>query len=149
MPADSDQALPELPHTWRPLGVRVTAVFVSVMLLVVCVFAWIGFSAEVRDQFTLWQRLTLVGFGVLIGGILYALFRSRVTATEDGLVVVNGYRTYRYEWAQIIAVRMPSGAPWATLDLGDGTTAQVLALQGSDGERARSGVRVIRALLDR
>ncbi len=151
MPAASEpeQVLPELPHTWRPLGVRVAAVFFFGMLLVVCVFAWVGFSAEVRDEFTFWQRLTLIGFGVGIGGTLFALFRSRVTASEDGLVVVNGYRTYRYEWAQIIAIRMPAGAPWATLDLSDGTIAQVLALQGSDGERARSGVRVIRALMDR
>lgn len=149
MPAASDGTTPALPHTWRPLGVRLAGVFFFAILLLVCGFAWFGFTDEVRSQFTLWQRTTLVMLGGLIGAVLYGLYRSRVTATEDGLVVVNGYRTHRFEWAEVVAIRMPSGAPWATLDISDGTTCQVIALQGSDGLRARHGVRAIRALLDR
>lgn len=149
MPAVSDEHQLDLPHTWRPLGVRLAGVFFFAILLVVCGFAWFGFTDEVRAQFTLWQRTTLVMLGLLIGSVLWGLFRSRVTATDDGLEIVNGYRVHRFEWAQVVAIRMPSGAPWATLDISDGTTCQVIALQSSDGLRARHGVRSIRALLNR
>ena len=54
--------------------------------------------------------------------MLYALVRSRVVAEKDRLVVVNGYRRHEYDWAEIVAVHLPPGAPWATLDLADGTT---------------------------
>ena len=44
---------------------------------------------------------------------------------------------------------MPRGAPWASLDLADGTAASVMALQATDGERALTGVRQLRSLLER
>ena len=51
-------------------------------------------------------------------------------------MVVNGYRRREYEWAEIVAVHLPPGAPWVTLDLADGDTAPVMGIQGSDGDRA-------------
>ena len=36
---------------------------------------------------------------------------------------------------------LPPGAPWATLDLSDGTTVSAMGIQGSDGARARRAVR--------
>jgi hypothetical protein len=64
-------------------------------------------------------------------------------------VVVNGFRTRRLEWEQVLGVHLPAGAPWATLDLADGTTISAMAFQGSDGKAARDGVRQLRALIDR
>ena len=31
-------------------------------------------------------------------------------------------------------MHLPPGAPWATLDLADGTTISAMAIQGSDGD---------------
>ena len=70
-----------------------------------------------------------------------------MVATETGLMVVNGYRTRRFEWSQVIGVSLPRGAPWATLDLSDGTTVSVMGIQGSDGARARRAVRELRACI--
>jgi hypothetical protein len=53
------------------------------------------------------------------------------------------------EWEQVLGVHLPAGAPWATLDLADGTTISAMAFQGSDGKVARDGVRQLRALIDR
>jgi hypothetical protein len=150
MPDDSrGTVVPTLPHTWRPLGVRVAVVFFGAMLLIVCIAAWYGFDPSVRDRFTFLQRATLVGFGLCFALAGWSLGRSRATATEDGLVVVNGLRRRRYDWAQVVAVHLGAGAPWATLDLADGTTVSVMAFQGADGRRARQGVRELRALLER
>jgi hypothetical protein len=153
MPAGSDrsagQGLPALPHTWRPLGVRVAVAGLGLMLVVVCAAAWFGFDESVRDRFTVLQRLTILAMGAGFGACGWALARARVTAEMEALVVVNGFRTRRLEWEELVAIHLPAGAPWATLDLADGTTISAMAFQGSDGRRARDGVRQVRALIDR
>jgi hypothetical protein len=73
--------------------------------------------------------------------------RSRVVAERDRLVVVNGYRRHEYSWPEVLAVHLPPGAPWAVLDLADGTSAPAMGIQGSDGGRARLAVRQLRTLL--
>ena len=151
MPAGSEPAGPAtvgLPHTWRPFGVRMAGAVFGGALLVVCAFAWFGFDEETRAKFTPFQRGTLVFLGLLGFAVFYALVRSRVVATADRLVVVNGFRRREYEWAEIIAVHLPPGAPWAVLDLSDGTSAPAMGIQGSDGARAATAVRQLRALID-
>jgi hypothetical protein len=151
MPAGSDVVAPEvvsLPHTWRPLGARVAVIFFGTMLLLITAFAWFGFDPEIRAKFTLFQRSTIVFIGLLYAVAGYALARSRVVASESGVVVVNGYRRHDYEWAEVLSIHLPPGAPWATIDLADGTTASLLAIQGSDGDRARAAVRTLRSLID-
>jgi hypothetical protein len=150
MPADSDPAATvALPHTWRPFGVRMASTVLGGGLIVVCALTWIGFDDETRARFTLFQRGTLVGFGLLVFALWFALVRSRVVAEQDRLVVVNGYRRREFEWPEVLAVHLPPGAPWVTLDLADGTTVAAMGIQGSDGDRARRAARELRALVDR
>ena len=150
MPAASEgPALPALPHTWRPTGVRFAVVGFGLMLFVVCAAAWFGFDDETRAKFNVLQRLTLLVMGAGFAVIGWALGRARVTAEQTSLVVVNGFRTRRLEWEQVLGIHLPAGAPWATLDLADGTTVSAMAFQGSDGRSARDGVRQLRALIDR
>jgi hypothetical protein len=156
MPAASDHPAPggqvgpvEIPHTWRPLGVRVSGIVLFVGLAVVCALTWIGFDAETRARFTPFQRGTLAFFGLLTFTLFHSLTRSRVVAEPDQLVVVNGYRRRAFEWAQVIAVRLPPGAPWVTLDLADGTTVSAMGIQGSDGARAKRAARELRATVER
>lgn len=149
MPAASDPAAVALPRTWRPLGPRVAAAVSVGVLLLIMVFLWLGFDAETRASVTTFQRGTVIALMLLGFATLYALIRSRVDAEMDKLIVVNGYRRHEYSWAEIVAVRMPPGAPWATLDLADGTTVSALAIQSSDGARARRAVRQLKWLVDR
>ena len=138
-----------LPRTWRPFGARIAVIFFGAMLVVICAFAWFGFDPEIRAKFTLFQRATIFFIGMLYVTAGYAIARSRVVATEAGLLVVNGYKRRELEWAEIISIHLPAGAPWATIDLADGNTASMLAIQGSDGDRARDAVRALRALINR
>ncbi len=157
MPAASDPApgsgrpssLPSLPHTWRPLGVRIAVLGLGLMLVVVCAAAWFGFDQSVRDRFTWLQRSTLLAMGAAFAACGWALARARVTAEMEALVVVNGFRRRQLAWEEVLAIHLTEGAPWATLDLADGTTISAMAFQGSDGRRARDGVRQVRALIDR
>lgn len=134
--------------TFRPLGVRLASYVLGALLLVVVVVMWLSFPAEIRDQFTILERITLVGFGVLLYACGYALARSRVVARESGLTVVNGYRTRRFEWNEVLAVSLRAGSPWAMLDLSDGTTVPAMGIQSSDGARATRQVRRVRALVN-
>jgi hypothetical protein len=146
MPAVSE---PALPHTWRPLGVRLAVGFFGGLLAVVCVAAGIAFGPEVRARVSFFQNATLVLIAALAAAVAWGLVRCRVTATDAGLEVVNGYRTHRYEWAEVLAVHMPQGAPFPTLDLADGTSRPALGIQASDGDRARVAIRQLRMLLAR
>ena len=152
MPAGSDSSsarvpAPALPHTWRPLGARVAVWLLGGLLFVVSVVVWIAIGEEIRSQFTGLERATLVFLALLLAVTYNALVRSRITATTEGLTVVNGYRKRTYEWSQVIGMSLSRGAPWGTLDLSDGTTVSVIGVQGSDGARARRAVREIRAAI--
>ena len=146
MPAVSE---PTLPHTWRPLGVRLAMLFFGGLLAVVCVAGWLAVGAEVRAQVTPFQQVTMLVIAATATAVAWALVRCRVTATTSGLQLVNGFRTHRYEWAEVLAVHMPSGAPFPTLDLADGTSRSALGIQASDGDRARQAVLELRLLLAR
>ncbi|WP_395658697.1 PH domain-containing protein [Nocardioides sp.] len=149
MPAGSEPVRPvSLPRTWRPFGVRLAGAVLGGGLLVVCAMTWFTFDQETRDKFTVFQRLTLLAIGVGVFMLFHALVRSRVLATDEHLVVVNGYRRHDYDYAQVVAVRFPPGAPWVTLDLADGTTVAAMGIQGSDGSRARQAVRELRTVVE-
>lgn len=145
-PQAPDPALPALPRTYRPMGPRIVAVLLLVGLGVVCTMAWYSFDADVQALFTTFEKLTMAFIALLILACVHALTRSRVTARETGLVVVNGYRRRELAWAQIVAIRLPRGAPWVRLDLSDGSEISAMGIQGSDGDRARVAVRELRRL---
>jgi Bacterial PH domain len=149
MPAVSDPSGPALPHTWRPLGVRLAVLFFGGLLAVVCIAAWIAVGADVRARVSVFQRATMVAVAAMAVAVAWGLVRCRVTATEGGVEIVNGYRRHVFEWPEILAVRLPRGAPFATLDLADGTTAMALAIQSADGARAGVAVRELRVLVER
>ena len=133
-----------LPHTWRPFGARIAA---SVGGACCWWCAWSRGSVLGRDPGTVHAvpALTLVFLFGLAFLAWFALVRSRVVADADRLVVVNGYRTHVYEWAEVVAIRLrrarrgrPSTSPTAR--------RSAMAIQGSDGARARTAVRQLRAL---
>jgi hypothetical protein len=146
MPAGSERVT--LPHTWRPLGVRVAAIVLFTLLGVVVAFAWYSFDDRTRAAFTAFQIGTLIAMALLALSLGYALARSRVVAEPDRLVVVNGYRQHVYEYAEVVEAYLPPGAPWVTLDLADGNTVSAMGIQGSDGQRAQSALRELRAVLE-
>jgi hypothetical protein len=148
MPADSDAGQQRLPLRFRPLGVRVAASVLALVLALVVTVLWLQFPPDVQESFTLFQKLTLLVFGLMIGAIGHALARCRVDADERGLTVVNGYRRHTYDWSQVVAVTLRPGNPWAVLDLSDGTSQAAMGIQGSDGGRAQAQVRRLRALVD-
>lgn len=146
MGASSDKPV-TLPHTWRPFGARLMGTVAGALLVVMVVAVWFSFSADIRSRFSSLERGTLVFLGLIALAVWYALMRSRVTATERGVSVVNGYKRRDYEWSQLVSVNLRRGAPWAGIDLSDGTSISAVGIQGSDGARAIRAVQELRRLM--
>jgi hypothetical protein len=144
----SGDALPSLPHRFRPLGVRFAASLCGGLLLTVALVVWFAFPPEIRHKFTAFQLVTVLAFGLALATCGYALSRSRVDARPDGVTVVNGYKRRHFEWTEILSVTLRPGSPWVVLDLSDGTSVPAMGIQGSDGARAGRQVRQLRALVD-
>ena len=146
--AGSGTGAPPLPVRFRPYGVRVAAVVFSVLLLGTLTAVFVALPDEIQRGFSFLQWLTVGGMvlGALV--IANALARCRVDCDEEGVTVVNGYRTYRFVWGQVVAVTLRPGDPWTGLDLSDGTTRAAMGIQGSDGQRARRQARQLRALTE-
>jgi hypothetical protein len=149
MPAGSDPVEgTTVPVTFRPLGIRIATVVLGLLLVGVGAAVWFAFPQSVRDQFTLLQRLTLLGFALGMAAAGYALARCRVEARPEGLLTVNGFRSHLYAWGDVAGVTLRAGAPWAMLELADGGRAAAMGIQGSDGSRAVSQVRQLLGILD-
>jgi hypothetical protein len=129
--------------TWRPRRARI----VPYVLAVIVVVGMVALAVVMPPTWHLGDRIGLVVVGLIVAGILHMLARSKVTADDRGLTIVNGLRTHEYEWAEILAVSMPVGAPWPTLDLADGSTVPAMGIQSSDGPRARRAVEELTALV--
>lgn len=126
-----------LPYRIRPIGVRFAAAAATFAIVFVVVVLWLAMSDDVRATFDAFQRITLLAVFAAMIALLYALFRTSALATQDGLRVINGYKVREVEWAEIVRLTFSRNRPWALLDLADGSTVSVMAIQTSDGERAR------------
>jgi hypothetical protein len=146
MSGSAADARARLPRTWRPLGPRIAGG--GLVLVVMAMVLWFTFDEETRDAISPLQRGTVLALGAAMLALLHALARSRVVAETGRLTVVNGYRRRDLAWAEVVAVRLPPGAPWVTLDLADGSTCAAMGIQGSDGQRAKDAVRELRGLVD-
>ncbi len=72
----------------------------------------------------------------------------RADPSPNGLVVRNVVRREELSWAQIVAVRFGDAEPWVTLDLSDGDTVAVMAIQRADGARAMAEARRLAGLVE-
>ena len=111
MPAASEPAprgagLPELPVRLRPFGVRLAAAGFSLLLLVTLVVVWLSLPEHIRLGFSWFQWFTVVAMTVATLVVAYALARCRVDADADGVTIVNGYRSHRFVWSQLVAVTL-------------------------------------------
>ncbi len=144
---DSTTPVPALPRTWRPFGPRMAGAVFAIVLIGAFAWLWLRFDDETRDLFGFWQQITGIALVVVALALLNALARSKVVARPEGLVVVNGYRRRELAWAEVGPLRMPRGAPWPHLDMGDGEKISLLGIHTSDGRRAEIAVRELRAVV--
>lgn len=120
-------------QTHRPGGTRWVAYGACVALVAMSVAITLALPAEIRDQVTVEQALTLYGSVGIFVVILHGIARSRVTVSEEEIEVVNGFRTHHVPWTQVKGFAFGAGAPWPTLVTHDDERLMLFALQGTSG----------------
>ena len=91
--------------------------------------------------------LGVVGVGVAVAWFLVKFARLEAVPSEAGLRVRNLFVVTELEWAQVVSVRFGGGGPWVTLDLADGETLPVMAVQRADGEHGTAEARRLATLV--
>ncbi|MEG3615086.1 PH domain-containing protein [Isoptericola haloaureus] len=128
---------------WARVSVAVTGAVAAGGSLLVGLFAPTG---VLLGEGT---RLTFVLFAVFVVWLLWRLGGVHARPDDDGLTVRNVVRTRRVAWPEIVAVRMTPNDPWVVLDLADGGTLAVMAIQRADGERGMAEARRLQSLVQR
>lgn len=126
----------------RPRMVRVFAYLTGVIVL-----GGLIVGAVIMPGFLIGGRLGLVAVGVMIFFFCHLEASVRLVARPDVLEVRNVFRARTLEWAEIVDISFPMGDPWAHLDLADGTTLALNAIQRYDGKRAIRTAHRLRALV--
>ncbi|MFJ1916715.1 PH domain-containing protein [Streptomyces sp. NPDC088147] len=135
---------PPLPVTFRPTRTRAVLLTVGVVM-----FAVITAIGLVLDQLSAGERMSFIFTALLFLGVLMLLSRPKAVADDTGVTVVNITRRRRLEWAEILRVNLRPGDPWVFLDLSDGSSLPVLAIQpGIARAHAIRDARALRALAD-
>jgi hypothetical protein len=137
----------QLTKVYRPLGARMVSAVSAGVLIALVAFLWLMLPERVRGEFDWFQRGTLIAFFVAVLVVLYGIFRTRVDVSERGVSVTNGYRHYDFDWPEIVSISLTPHRPWALVDLADGSTRAVMALQTSDGPRATRSAQEIGAMI--
>jgi hypothetical protein len=141
-----DTAAPRAEWTFHPWMVAMMSTAMGLSLVAVFGVIWFRLSAESRDTFTLFQRITLLAFFGVILWLLYRMATVRVTAYADGLRVRNVFKSYRYGWDNVKALRFRAGDPWLQLFDAEGNRLGILAVQASEGARAGRAAKELAAL---
>jgi Bacterial PH domain len=138
----------ESSRTFRPLGARVVALVAGSCLTFISGAMWFAIPSDIRSAFNPLEVVTLLLVLLGILTVLYGIARTRLDVDDAGLHVTNGYRRHDLEWAEVVAIHLGRGAPWAFLDTDDGRIVKVMALQAADGPRARSACAWVRERID-
>ncbi len=133
----------------RPRAARLVAVPLAVLALGMMLAIAVALPDLTGAPVGAGDRLGFVAFGVAVAWVLLREAGVRADPDPEGLTVRNLVRTRRLEWSQIVSVRFGPDRPWVQLDLADGDTLAVMAVQHADGDRARAEARRLATLVAR
>jgi hypothetical protein len=127
---------------FRPRRARLVAVSVGLLSLVI-----FGGLAVAVPSAGAPDRLGIGAFGVAVAWFMWRYASLAAVPSAERLVVRNLLTTRSLEWAEVVEVHLVTGAPWVTLDLDDGDTLAVMAIQKADGAYGRAEASRLAALV--
>jgi len=137
----------ELHAPFRPVRGRRTAVAVGIAQAVVLTWVAFAMTSVGPEAAHWWDRVGVLLVAAAVGAMLWRFARLAALPDDTGLVVRNLSGDRRLEWAEVVSVRFGGGNPWVTLDLADGETLPVMAVQRADGPRADADARRLATLV--
>jgi hypothetical protein len=133
---------------FRPRRGRLSAVVSAVTSVVVfgVVAAVLPGPAQAGNT-RLGDRVFFLAIGLALAAGLWRFAAVRAVPTREALTVRNLVLTRTVEWRSISDIRFSGGDPWVSLDLDDGDTVAVMAIQRADGELGRAEAGRLAALV--
>ena len=131
----------------RPRAARLVALPLAALSLAMMVAIALALPRLTGAPVGLGDRIGFVAFGVAVAWFLIREAGVRADPDAEGLTVRNLVRTRRLVWPEIVSVRFGPDRPWVQLDLADGDTLAVMAVQRADGDRARAEARRLATLV--
>ena len=138
----------QLHAPFRPRRARVSALAIAAVQLVLLAVVALLLPGTGPVAFQWYDRLGMVAVGGSVAWFLTRFALLEATPSESGLRVRNLFVVTELAWAQIVTVRFGGGGPWVTLDLADGDTLAVMAVQRADGERGAAEARRLATLVE-
>lgn len=136
-----------LDAVFRPVRARRVAVAVAATQFGVLALLAVALPREGAGAFQWYDRIGVLLFGGIVAWLLSRFARIDAVPGLDGLRVRNLFLTRALTWPEVTGVRFGDGDPWVTLDLADGDTVPVMAVQRADGEPARAEARRLATLV--
>jgi len=137
----------ELHAPFRPRRARASALAIAAAQLALLAVVAVVLPGTGPVAFRWYDRLGVVAVGVAVGWFLLRFARLEAVPSEAGLRVRNLFVVTELEWAQVMSVRFGGGGPWVTLDLADGETLPVMAVQRADGAHGTAEARRLATLV--
>ncbi len=135
---DRERRLRELHAPFRPRRSRWTARWIALAEFVMVGVPALFVPASGPGAFSWADRVSILALGAVLAVGILRFSMLRAVPDERGLRVHNIARRTSLEWPQIVSVRFGGGNPWVTLDLSDGETLSVMAIQRADGARGEA-----------
>ncbi|SDS51418.1 PH domain-containing protein [Paraoerskovia marina] len=139
VPRDTDPYASFYPRWGRAVALVLAAILLGGCIIIAVVVEGPMASAG--------NRASLLGFGAFSAFLMWRLGGVRADVNPQGITIRNAGSTRRLDWAQIVAVRFSPDDAWVRLDLSDGDTVSVLAVQRADGARSEAQARRLAALV--
>lgn len=140
-------ATADLYAAFRPRSARVVAVVLAVLTVLGLGALAVVVPSTAAITTTAGDRLAIAGLALGIGWFCYRQATVRAIPDEEGVTVRNLLLVRRVEWSEVISVRFGQGRPWAQLDLADGDTLAVMAVQRADRAFAEGEARRLATLV--
>ncbi|MDN5764292.1 MAG: PH domain-containing protein [Humibacillus sp.] len=118
---------------FRPRRARVVALWAGWCSLAVFGVIAVIIPSQVDDRWGIGDRLMLFAFGVVIAVLAWRYASIRAVPSRQGLLVRNLVVSRTLEWSEVVGISFGGGEPWVSLDLEDGDTLAVMAIQKADG----------------
>ncbi|TDE92512.1 PH domain-containing protein [Occultella glacieicola] len=137
--ADPDPYAP-----FRPRATRIACLVIAVWLI-----TGLAVLVVVLNRLEEPRLPDQVAAAVIVALVCAFLARQagvKAVPSADGLMVRNVFLTHRLEWAEIVSVRFGE-RDWVLLDLADGSTLAVMAIQRVDGKRGRAAASRLASLV--
>lgn len=139
--------MPDLYSDFHP---RMTRTFARVTMVVLIVGALYLAIASPGSDGIGYPAADMIGMVVLLVFCLWLLWRHGsvyATVTHSGIKVRNLIHTTELTWPEIESVRFGGGRPWVQLDLTNGHTIAVMAVQSADGAHSAQEARRLATLV--